>query len=307
MELRHIRYFMAVAQRRNFTQAAKALYISQPSLSQQIQQLEREMGVLLLQRTKRSVQLTPAGEAFLLYAEQILTMTQQAHNAMQAYRQGLVGTVTLGMLTSLRILQMPALLGSFRRRYPGINMVLREGTARQLVELLHRQQVDAIIVCTMDEQMPESLVNPHWAMEEILRENLGVLVAPDHALAARATITWEALRAMPLVVMQSGSGLHDTIMRLSRDAGFAPHIAYESGDSATICTLVAEGLGAALVPASLAQQGTEPLRWLPFAQPAPFRSIQFVWPKVGQSAVSRAWSDFFRATIDDVMRHRGES
>jgi len=125
MELHHLAYFMKVARQKSFTRAAQLLHIAQPSLSQQIQQLEQELGVTLIKRTKRSVQLTAAGEALLRHADHITAAVEQAHHEMQEYAHTSRGSIVIGTLTSLNVLQLPTLLRQFREQFPGIDIILR--------------------------------------------------------------------------------------------------------------------------------------------------------------------------------------
>jgi DNA-binding transcriptional LysR family regulator len=297
MELRHIRYFLMVARHQHFTRAAKALYISQPSLTQQIQQLERELGVQLFQRTKRSVELTTAGAAFLEHAERILSATVEAQAAMQSYAEQRLSVVTLGMLTSLQILRMPTLVRRFHEIHPSIKIEMREGLTDELAEMLRMQQVESIIICTMDGCTPSILRDSAFMATELVHEELGVLVNSQHALATKRVLTWDDLAGIPLVAMNPGSGLRTAIMQHSREAGFTPTIAYESGDIGTICALVAEGLGAALVPHSVVRDCPPEIRYIPFRAPPPRRSIRLVWPQRELSPATAAWVTFLQTTL----------
>src|ERR1700730_11754656 len=136
MELRHLRYFVAVAQRKHCTRAAEELNLAQPALSQQIQQLERELGVALLERTSRRVRLTPAGEAFLSRAERILAEVEQAQREMQEFAGIKRGRVVIGALQSLDAFHFSALLARFHSRYPEIEIILREEANEELLEHL---------------------------------------------------------------------------------------------------------------------------------------------------------------------------
>ncbi len=298
MELRHLAYFMNVARQKSFTRAAQLLHIAQPSLSQQIQQLEQELGVTLIKRTKRSVQLTAAGEALLRHAEHITAAVEQARHEMQEYAHTSRGSIVMGTLTSLNVLQLPTLLRQFRERFTGIDIILREETTECLGDLLRAGQIDVGLVCTINRTMPALFADPFFATEEVFCEELVVIVSSNHVLAGQRTITMEALRDHPFIALKPGSGLRHALTVLSHAAGFIPYIAYESGDMNTICALATEGLGAAIVPRSVAESQGSGLSLIPFEAPSPYRSVLLVWPN-GRvlSPSTEAWLSFFRDTV----------
>lgn len=298
MELRHLAYFMMVAREKNFTRAAHLLHIAQPTLSHQIQQLEHELGVTLLIRTKRSVRVTAAGEALLRHAEQISAAMEQAQHEMQAYAHSSRGRVVMGTLPYLRTLRLPALLRRFQERFPGIDVMLREDTTDCLGELLRTGHIDVALLCAANGTLPGLLADPFFALEEVFCEELVAIVAPNQMLAGRTTITMEALRDQPFIALKPGSGLRHALTMLSHAAGFTPYIAYESGNLDTICALAAEGLGLAIVPRSVGESQGSGVRFIPFAAPAPYRSVFLVWPKGrALSPATAAWMSFFRTTV----------
>jgi DNA-binding transcriptional LysR family regulator len=298
MELRHLTYFMMVARQKSFTRAAHLLHIAQPSLSQQIQQFEQELGVTLITRTTRSVHLTAAGEALLRHAERITAAVEQAQQEMHEYAGASRGSIVIGTLTSLSVLQLPTLLRQFRERSPGIDIILSEGTTEYLGEQLRAGLIDVGLICTINRTMPALFADPFFATEEVFCEELVVIVPTNHVLAEQKTITMQALRDQPFIALQPGSGLRQALTVLSQAAGFIPYIAYESGDIHTICALVTEGLGVAIVPRSVAESQGSGFRLLPFEAPSPYRSVLLVWPN-GRvlSPSTKAWLSFFRDTV----------
>lgn len=301
MELRHLAYFMGVARQKSFTRAAQLLHIAQPSLSQQIQQLEQELGVTLFKRTKRSVQLTAAGEALFRHADHITAAVEQAHHEMQEYAHTARGSIVIGTLTSLNVLQLPTLLRQFRERFPGIDIILREETTECLGDMLRAGQIDVGLICTINRTMPALFADPFFATEEVFCEEL-VIVTSNHLLAGQKTITMEALRDHPFIALKPGSGLRHALTVLSHAAGFIPYIAYESGDINTICALATEGLGVALVPRSVAESQGNELSLIPFEAPSPYRSVLLVWPKGrALSPLTAAWLSFFRDAVSSPL------
>ena len=306
MELRQLRYFVAVAHKRHFTQAAEELSIAQPALSQQVRQLERELGVALFERTSRQVRLTSAGEALLVRAERILAELEWARMEMQEYSGLARGRVVIGALQSLEAFRFPALLSRFHTRYPGIDIVLREEATGRLLELLHSGQLDLTLIQVMDNSWPPELTSAPVVTEKLLTEELVLVVAPAHALARRQNVAVEELRDEPFILFKPGSGLRHIIMQRSLTAGFTPRMLFESGELATVRSLVAEGLGISVLPRSVAEaQGREVA--IVSLDPPPVRTILLAWhTNVYHAPASAAFLSFIR---DDIREHpwgRGE-
>ncbi|HLL79807.1 MAG TPA: LysR family transcriptional regulator, partial [Ktedonobacteraceae bacterium] len=276
MELRQLRYFVAVAHTRHFTQAAEQLSIAQPALSQQIRQLERELGISLFKRTSRQVQLTSAGEALLARGERILAEVEWARLEMQQYSGLERGRVVIGALQSLEAFRFPALLARFHTRYPGIEIVLREEATERLVALLNTGQLDLTIVQVIDNSWPLDLNASSIVTEKLLTEELVLVVAPGYALASRQSVSMEELRDEPFISFKPGSGLRHTIMQRSLAAGFTPRILFESGELATIRLLVAEGLGISILPRSVAEATGKAVSIISL-NPPPLRTLLLAW------------------------------
>ena len=300
MELRQLRYFVTVAYRKHFTQAAEDLVLTQPTLSQQIRQLERELGVILIERTSRQVRLTPAGEALLVRAEQILAEVEWAHREMQEYTGLARGRVVIGSLQSLEAFRFPALLSRFHKQYPGIEIVLREEATERLLELLTRGELDLAIIQIMDDSWPLEITTSSIETEQLLTEELVLVVAPTHPLAHQQQANVEELRNEPFVLFKPGSGLRHTVMQRSSAAGFTPRVLFESGELATIRSLVAEGLGISVLPRSVAEAPGRAIAIVPLA-PAPKRVILLAWyPQISMKPDVTACLTFIR---DDIHAH----
>jgi DNA-binding transcriptional LysR family regulator len=301
MELRQLRYFVAVAHKRHFTQAAEELSLAQPALSQQIQQLERELGVVLFERTSRRVRLTSAGEALLVRAERILAEVEWAQMEMQEYTGLARGRVVLGALQFLEAFRFPALLSRFHTRYPGIEIILREEATERLLELLNTGQLDLTIIQIMDESWPLELTASSIVTERLLTEELVLVVAPNHALAHHQKVTVEELRDEPFVLFKPGSGLRHTIIQSSMAAGFTPRILFESGELGTIRSLVAEGLGVSVLPRSVAEAPGREVAIVSLGPPPPVRTLLLAWhTNVYHAPAAAAFLSFIR---DDIRDH----
>lgn len=300
MELRQVRYFVAVAHRRHFTQAAEDLSIAQPALSQQILQLERELGVTLFERTSRHVRLTTAGEALLVRAERILAEVEWTRVEMQEYSGLARGRVVIGALQSLEAFRFSTVLSRFHARYPGIEIVLREEATQRLLELLKTRQLDLTVIQVIDNSWPLDLTALSIVTEELLTEELVLVVAPGHTLAHHQHVPVEELRDEPFILFKPGSGLRHTIMQRSQAAGFTPRMLFESGELGTVRSLVAEGLGISVLPRSVAEApGKEVM--IVSLDPPPVRTILLAWhTHVYHAPASAAFLSFMR---EDIREH----
>jgi DNA-binding transcriptional LysR family regulator len=301
MELRHLRYFVAVAHKRHFTQAAEELFIAQPALSQQIQALESELGVKLFERTSRQVRLTSAGEAFLIRAERILEEVEQAEAEMQAFAGLMRGRIKLGLLPSVGAFRLPALLARFSARYPGIEMVLQEGVTEHLLEQIREGYLDIALTHSIGDIFPLTVPDPQMTTEAITTEELVLVAAPSHRLARVASIAASELKDEAFILFKPGSGLRQTALHLSTIGGFTPRILYESGDVGTIRTLVAEGPGISILPQSIVDSPGSEITPITVIPPLPARTILLVWHKRTQH--SPAASTFLNFLHEDIQSH----
>ncbi|TFW16445.1 LysR family transcriptional regulator [Duganella callida] len=248
MELRHLRYFVAVAEELSFTRAAERLHIGQPPLSHQIQQLEAEVGAQLLERSKRWVRLTEAGKLFLDDARRVLALSEQAVQTARRAEQGEAGELRVGFTFSTPLTPLfAALINRYRQRYPGVRLTLQEMSTLGQIEALAGRELDLGLV------RPPELTLPDAVTLTILRRDPLVMVLPDgHPLAAQDSIAISDLKGEPLVMYpeSAGTGIHPQINRLCREAGFQPTIAMEAGEASTIIGLVAAGLGVSVLPSS---------------------------------------------------------
>ncbi|HEY0973058.1 MAG TPA: LysR substrate-binding domain-containing protein [Solimonas sp.] len=266
MELRHLRYFVAVAEELHFTRAARRLGMNQPPLSQQIQQLERELGATLFQRAARGVTLTPAGHAFLEDARRLLRDASLAGERARRVAQGEQGRLRLGMINSAPFHPLiPRVIREFRRRYPGVTLSLQEDATPALAAAVGRDTLDAAFV--------RPLLEPVAGLREqiVLEEDLVVALPAGHALSAKPALALLALSLEPFVLFSRsvGAGLHDEITGACRKAGFAPRIVQEASQVTSIVNLVASGLGVSLVPASMQRMNTEGVAFRPLRKPVP--------------------------------------
>lgn len=245
MELRHLRYFVAVAEELHFGRAAARLMIVQPSLSQQIQQLEDELGFPLLKRTKRSVELTDAGKVFLAEAQQILAQVQEAKRAARRANLGEVGRLAIGYISSSTYDLLPMMLRAYRDHFPAVEVVLRELTTQEQVRALEANVIQVGLL-----RLP---INSPLLNAEVVRREPIVSVLPEkHPLAAQERIVVSQLANEPFVLQsrQRGAGYYMQLMKLCLASGFSPNVVQEVTEMHTIVSLVAAGIGVSLVPLS---------------------------------------------------------
>ncbi|MBV6304066.1 LysR family transcriptional regulator [Candidimonas humi] len=260
MELRHLRYFMAVAKELHFTRAAELLGIGQPPLSQQIQQLEREVGAPLFMRDRRGVSLTEAGKAFMAEAQLALDGAERATEAARRVARGEVGTLTLGFTVSANLHPfVPSLIRLYRSRYPGVAVRLVEQTTLQLIERVHNGTVDLAFVRAPTQPTPGVHV------EAILSEPMVAVVPSTHALAGRPSIRLRELAREPFIFYprQVGVGLYNVLVGACRRAGFTLSVDVEAPQLTSVVTFVAAGMGVSVVPATMSQLQVEGVRYLP--------------------------------------------
>lgn len=252
MELRHLRYFVAVADELHFGRAAEKLHISQPPLSHQIQDLERELGVGLFHRTRHFVALTEAGRAFLEEVRHILQDTDHAVETARKAGHGEVGRLALGFGPTSEAGVLGKILSAFLSRHANV--------ALDLHTLHSREQVEALLDRRIDVAFPIlPVAHRDIAAETIADEPLVVAMPASHPLARASRLRLADLRseAFVRVAPDAGPAFHDLVQRVCAEAGFAPSVKREAGHVLTVLGLVGAGLGVAILPGPLGSRPTE--------------------------------------------------
>jgi DNA-binding transcriptional LysR family regulator len=246
MELRHLRFFLTLAEELHFTRAAKRLYVAQPHLSQEIRRLERELGTPLFERTKRRVELTAAGHAFREKASAIMALTEEARHAATRAADGTVGRLRIGFAGSASYDVVPRAIRRFSVQWPQVELVLTEMHTGDQVRALEEERID---VGFMRRTLPEG--SP--LCSRVLRRERLVLALPvGHALSKRRAIPFGALANERWIVFdRTSTGLFRDLLDAGAAAGFEPVVAQEAGEIPTMINLVASGLGIALIPESV--------------------------------------------------------
>ena len=284
MELRHLAYFIAVAEERSFTRAAERIPIAQPAISQQIRRLESELGERLFVRDRRGVRLTAAGDVLLPRARATLAAAQDGRDAVSALRGLLTGRLVLGLVHPLPDRRVPRLLGAFHRAHPAIELTLIEDQTDALVAALVAGELHAAIIGLGRYDRPP----PNLRSLLVAREPVVLAVHPRHRLAGRGPIPLRALRDEPIVTLTRASKLRSTLETACHGAGFVPRIVAETSDIAVVVELAAEQLGVAVLPQS-ALDGAAGVIPLGLTQPRLERRILLVWQPATSAPAGRAF------------------
>lgn len=246
MELRHLRYFRMVANELHFGRAAEKLHIAQPPLSKQIQDLEAELGFELFTRTKRSVALTPAGQAFLIEVTQIFQQLDRAIDIGRKTSRGELGQISIGFVGSATYNILPLMLQQFHDRYPNVRIELQELTTDRQLIWLREGRIDIGLI-------RPPIIAPDLASQVIFQESLVLALPINHHLAGADSIDLASLAVEPFILFprELASGLYDPIIASCQAAGFSPQVVQECIQMQTIVSLVSANMGVSILPESI--------------------------------------------------------
>jgi DNA-binding transcriptional LysR family regulator len=284
MELRHIRYFLAVAEERNFTKAAAKVGIGQPPLSQQIKDLEQEVGAPLFHRLARGAELTAAGQAFRDTVKDVPAQVAHAVTAAQRAARGEIGSLRVGVLATLAFNRVvPAAIRAFRRAYADVEVMLVEAATTAIARALEDGSLDAGFV------RPGPDVGEGLVCRVVSEEPMIAVLPARHAAAKAGEVRLSALRddGFVMFLRPSGQALYDSIVDACRKAGFEPKISQVAPQIASSVTLVAAGFGVAIVPASVRQLQIAGAVYRPLAGKAPIARLALAYRRGETSPVVR--------------------
>lgn len=267
MQFQQLAYFVAVADARHFTRAAEEVHVSQPSLSQQIRALEKELGAELFSRARGNITLTDAGEALLPLARRILADADTARHEVLELVRLTRGRVRLGATPSLCTGLLPDVLRTFHDLHPGIRLLIEEGGSHDLVRELARGTLDLALVV-----LPLPSPSPALTTVELFQEDLAV-VSSAAAPAPRSPVRISDLEGRPMVMFRHGYDLRDLTLAACRAAGFEPYLTVEGGEMDAVLGFVRAGLGIGVVPRMVADRAGPDVRVTPLARPGLRRTI----------------------------------
>jgi DNA-binding transcriptional LysR family regulator len=291
MELKTLRYFSVLAEELHFGRAAKRLHISQPPLSVQIMKLERELGVELLHRSQRQVQLSPAGVVFLEHVADILSSVTEAANAARRAARGEIGRLDIAFFLGATYTLLPRILRRFRAENPHVKLVLQDMELPQVLDAVVSGAVD---VGFLRPPATDATV----ATEVLLHEPFVAAVPETHRLAARRQLRLADLAEEAFVMFApSRSVLYSQIMQGCREAGFHPNVVQEARRPETLVGLVGAGAGIALVASSVQMRGGTGVMFKKITGPLPMTEIAVAWRRKNPSPLVETFLQTARSAM----------
>jgi DNA-binding transcriptional LysR family regulator len=293
MEVRHLRYFVAVAEERHFGRAAERLHIAQPPLSQQIRRMEAELGAQLFHRTTRRVEVTPAGELLLERARDIIAAVDSAVDDTRRAARGELGHLAIGFTGSATYALLPRVATAVRQQMPGVELTLHG-------EMLTPAQIAGLLDETIDLAILRPPVQRRELHVEVVRREPLIAVLPaGHRLAGAEAVSVGDLAAEPFVTYPSQfrSVLHDAVERICEANGFLPRVALEVAETATLVSFVAAGIGVSIIPASVAHMTVAGAVYRPLSDGHPEIELALAWRRDDHAPLLARALDVVRASI----------
>lgn len=296
MEFRQLAYFEVIAEESHFGRASQRLQVAQPALTRQIQQLERELGVQLFDRSHRRIRLTDAGHAFLDESRRLLAAAEQAKEAARRAARGETGRLTVAFVGSATYGPLPLILRAFRERFPAVHLLLDEmDSAAQSAGLLERR-VDVGFLRT-------PLGDAELAAETLLREPIVAALPQGHPLAKRAEVPLAELAGEPFVLFHRSEqpSYADVVLEVCAKAGFRPRLAQEATEVQTAIGLVGAGFGVCLVPEAVHGLRRPGVVYRPLRRPVPMTELVAIYRRDNRSPALR---EFLNAARTGFPRNR---
>ncbi|CAG7628699.1 HTH-type transcriptional regulator CynR [Paenibacillus solanacearum] len=294
MDIRHLQYFVEVAKHRSFSKAAEKLFVSQPTISKMVKNLEEEVGTdLLLRSTKRKLELTDAGQVVFRQGQAILQSLQSIANELDAIKNRKTGTIRLGIppMTGARFFSK--VISGFHQKYPGIHIKIIEDGSKSLEKELQQGELDLAVLA-----LPVSL--DAFDCIAIVNDDLQLLVHPSHPFSAHETVTLSDLRCESFILFREGFHLHEVIPAECRKAGFEPTVICESSQWDFISEMVAENFGIALLPGTICRLlDQDRVRAIPLIEPSIPWHLAISWQK--DQYLSYASQEFIAYTCESLQ------
>jgi LysR family transcriptional regulator, transcription activator of glutamate synthase operon len=268
MELRQLRYLVALVDEQHFTRAAAREHIAQPALSQQIRRLEQEVGLALVERTTRRVTVTEAGRALVARARRILAEVDAASAEMQAFTGVRTGHVMVGTMHTMGPVDVSLALAVFHQRHPGVELTVREESSEELAEMLRDDVLDLAFLSVTERMESHGL-----RLHQLVSEELVVVLHQGHPLAGHEHVRMAELAEEQFISYREGARLRELLEFAGRSAGFDPQVQLESNESERIRRLVARQMGVAILPRSDAERPGADVAVAPLIEPSLRRDI----------------------------------
>ncbi len=290
IELRHLRYFLAVAEELNFGRAAESLNITQPSLSRQIQNLEKELGIILFERNPRQIKLTAPGQIFLTEAEQILLRFDQAIRIIKRANRGEIGQLTVGFQGSSVYDIIPISIKVFRERFPEVEIIMQHMTTSEQLIALSENNLDVGFVTP-------PITDANLELEILLQEPLVLALPENHPLAAHSEISITALANEPLILASRdrGCGLHEQIFDIYQKAGLHPNVVCAAREMQVMLGFVAAGMGISLLPSHVKNFQRTGVVYRTLNPEAPITALGIAWKPENITPILLAFLEIIRS------------
>ncbi len=302
MELRHLRYFQAVAEELSFSKAARRLRIAQPALSRAVQELEAEIGSLLFDRSRRATRLTPGGEVLLRETGFLFERLDETVRRVRRTAAGEDGELRLGYIGPPTRAFLGSLLRAYHRRYPGVTIVLEERTPERVWEMVSKGRLSVGLTRPV-------LAHEALGLQSVLlcQERLCAAVPADHRLASVKAVAWKDLAEEPVVILarREGAGSHDTILAACAAAGFAPRIVHTPSVIGTILRYVEAGSGIGIVPESVTPEPPD-VKLIPL-EPEETLPVVMVWSREGDDPAVTAFRGIVEEWLEESRTERNFS
>jgi DNA-binding transcriptional LysR family regulator len=284
LEIRHLRYFVAVAQELHFGRAARRLGMAQPPLSQQIAALERLLDARLFDRSSRQVQLTAAGAALQEEATKILSLTERLKTVVAAAASGQSGTLSVGFSTSASLALIPPLFREFRQRFPAVQLILREGDSEDQLSDVEAGVLDVAVI-------RGPIKRPALRVETLRREAIMLVVPASHALAPKSRVAWSELAGYDFVLFPrvAAAAMYDAIIAQCAGVGFVPNVVHEATEWSTVSALIASGAGLGFAPESAARFHVDEIAFCALEGGTAIAEIAAAWRRDNPSPALRAF------------------
>jgi len=272
MDLRQLRYLVALADEQHFTRAAAREHIAQPALSQQIRRLEEELGITLVERTTRQVTITDAGHVLVARGRRILAELDAANAELLALKGMESGHVRVGTMHTMGPIDVSLVLAIFHERHRGIELTVREESSEELAAMVRHDELDLAFL-----SVTERVESHGLGLHQLVLEELVVLLEPGHRLAGRRRLGIADLKDEEFISFREGARLRELLHTAAREAGFQPNVKLESNESQRIRRLVSRGMGVAILPRSDAIAPGAEVAVVDLTDPPLARDITLAW------------------------------